>query len=303
MRNAANTLTANYADKVIGKLTGQDEAMRTEAVKSRMSGANIPMDAALAAGVIPTAVPGAIAKVGGGAIARGVTGALAAGAEGGLYGGLSASGADQPVVPGMLTGAGAGVIGQGVAQGGAALLGKASKAIQGIDDSLPPAAQRAVAKITGKTPPFQRVETAVNRAENRGGSAAELRDQFRELSRAGMSDQAKEGINQIVQGDPGTRAARAVSDLANSKVASGLAGASGITLTPEGIAAAAAIPTVGYIASKAANQGTQASVEALRRMMLMQPAYPGLLSQKGAAQLGRAGGMSIFDLLGQGQGE
>src|SRR4051812_1076210 len=72
VRSGADRLTFGMLDKMIGG----NAAMETKARRSRMSGADVLGDAALSAAALPTAVPRAMAAVGGGPAIRAITGLL-----------------------------------------------------------------------------------------------------------------------------------------------------------------------------------------------------------------------------------
>lgn len=284
-RVGANAATLGFADKAIGALTGNDEAMRTAAVRSRMGGAQIPADI-MGSLALPTGVPGAVAKIGGGGLVRGATGLLAGAGEGAVQGGVQAYNQDKPVIEGALPGAIGGGVGQTIASAVKGITNPIAKWWTGASDALPPP---SVLNAAGKgSQPIKRVESASARAEQRGGSASAYKDEFGNISTSGKTfpPDIKEGIDRVVRGDPGTKAAQITSNIANK--AAFAAPAIGFSSPPMALASTLGLPVAGAAAKFAAGQGTKQAVEDLRRQLLSKPKFQGPISNAAASRISRA---------------
>ena len=180
VRTAADTLSGGYADKMTDymkpPIPGEpSQAQITKAIRSRMSGADIGADAALAVAAAPTAVPRVVGMLGGGTIARGVTGLAAAAGEGGVLGGISAAGHDQPVGEGVVQGALAGTGGQAVAKAVTKPVNAVANWWSGANKALPPLTKEQFArasKFVGDDPATKAFSAVGNVADKIPGMAA-----------------------------------------------------------------------------------------------------------------------------------
>lgn len=286
-RTTADFLTAGQLDKMLGG----ENAARTEAARSRAGGADVAASAVSALG-LPTAVPRIAAAVGGGPIARGLVGTGVAGVEGGAQGAIQAAGHDRPIGPEAAGGAVLGGLAQGAAGAMSAPVNWLAKQF-GIN-ALPQAVQipkhpkAAKGQWESVPTPFQRVEHAAAKA---GDDPAKIVREAKKISPTGMAEEEASLLRQVQQGDPGTKAARAIRDAMHGRFGQAMTGGGLIGAITTGnipLMAASVAPLVaGPLASQSAKMGTRESMEALRRAMRGQSKYEGMLSPKAQAKMGQ----------------
>src|SRR3954468_3627287 len=90
LNQVAHGITAGLFDKGFDAVTGKNSADETAAGADRMGPVATVIARASGAVMLPSAVPRAVAAVGGGPLVRGLVGAGTAGLEGGAYGGVNA---------------------------------------------------------------------------------------------------------------------------------------------------------------------------------------------------------------------
>ena len=173
-------------------------------------------------------------------------------------------------------------------------------------------ARKAAEKEAAKLTPAEEVYEASRRGVLRGrsgiwrGRAETMPEAFLELAQdpkrfAKFTPEQQAAIEKTIRRDPGTRLAQRIGRFGTS--ASGLFGtpAAGIAASFGGVGGplAAAIglagPVSGVLGRTLANQGTDASVEALKRIILNKPKFKGPLSKKDRVDLGRVLGEHYED--------
>ena len=289
-RSALDTFTMGgvdkFADYMSPPASGQpSQGDITRAVRSRMGGADIGAD--IAAGVAqPSAVPGLVARMGGAPLVRKGVGLLGSALEGGAYGAGSALGHDENAASGAISGAAGGMLGRTIADTLAYPVNKVAKWWTGASDALP--ISGGATRVTKKTSPEKRVETAVARAERDGGRPSDYREQFEAVRKSGMPGFSKKEVDmvqQIIEGDPGTKLARYGASNLTAATGAFTGAVTGAHSPLAGLLLAGTVPLGGIMAGKLAGQGKMQSVEALRRAMLGKPKYEGILAAKGKKRI------------------
>lgn len=136
-RTLLDDATFGFLDKGVSLMTGRNEGAITEAIRSRMSGADIP--GAIGLGMLtPTGTARAVGYMGGGPIARHLVGGTVGAAEGAAQGALSAAGHDQDMAKGAAFGAAAFPVTQAIVGPLSAGANKIAKWWKGAKDELPP---------------------------------------------------------------------------------------------------------------------------------------------------------------------
>ena len=301
-RVAADALTMGFFDKMLGG----DEGMKTAASRSRMGGADIPIDILSTAMALPTAVPKAIKYMGGGPAARWLTGTAASGAEGGVVGGLSAAG-HQREAPGGAdvgpsTGGGiiTGALGGGIGHQLGAGINKAANWWTGAN-AVPQGIRSKITQLpAGQKNPSaaDRINVVANTAESRSSVMDDplalqtrYKHGFEELLRDTPSKvfnpEQKAAIRRITQDEPATKLTRGAGELLGDKLAIGSAGAGigvGTGVVP------AALTIAGMLGSSRAlkgisSGGTEEAVADMRRLLAKKLRTEGPLSRENQARL------------------
>jgi hypothetical protein len=311
-RVGADALTFGFLDK----LMGGDEAMKTTAARSRMGGADIPIDILAAIGAIPTAVPKAVAKMGGGPAARWLTGTTTAGAEGGVVGGLQAAGHQQDapggatvgpsVGEGVVTGALGGAAGQQIGAG----VNKAANWYTGAN-AVPQGIRSKITMLPqGQKNPSaaDRINVAANTAESKASvmddplaQQSRYRKNFEELLRESPSKTfnpaQKSMMQRIIKEEPATKVSRGLGDFLGDKLAIGSAGiGAGVGVSPVVGALVAGGFWGGSRALKGMSSGgTQEAVDDLRRLLAKKTRTEGPLSARNQGRLTKGVRQGVLD--------
>ena len=288
----ADTGTFGFGAKGVKALTGFDAPAHAEAISNNMGLAGTALDIATMARFLPTAVPKAMAWMGGGPAARVLTGTGAAATEGGVVGGLQAAGHDQDVGTGALLGAGGGAAGQQV--GG--ILNRANKWIRGIDDSVPQGIRSKLTVLPNNASATDKVTVAANQA----GSKARLSDdplQWQTNTESAMekllrteprsfTPAQRSMMNKVVDEDPATKASRMFGNMLTDKLAVGGAGLGvGFANPIAGIAMAGGMLGGGRALKGVSAGGTKEAMDDLLREMRGRAKYQGPLSPEKIAEI------------------
>jgi hypothetical protein len=269
--------------------------------------------------MLPSAVPRAVAAVGGGPLMRTLTGAGTAGLEGGAYGGVNAYTEGNDVPTGVLAGGVGGAVGQGVAQPVGTGVNKVVKMVKGVDDAAPK--NSMVVLPTGRTPtPLDYVNVAAAKADAVGarkGAEAGQEAQRREFAKLlGPQSKAidpatgkaserftptqKERMRAITEGDFGTNTAEAFGDLLKNKLLAGAfgggVGAASGGIIP-GILTTGATMGGGKIMTADSAKATQEAVDSLRQLMYKKKPFRGPMTPDRARTIGQGVGYLARDPL------
>jgi len=335
LTQVAHGITAGLFDKGADLVTGGKSSEGSEEAAARIGPTGTAAARIGGAVMLPSAVPRAVAAVGGGPLMRGITGAGVAGVEGGVYGGINA--ATGPVDPvtrepitsipaGILGGTVGGAVGQQVGQGVANLANRGVKAYRGVNDAAPLNSMTVLP--TGRTPsPLDYVNVAAAKAEavgaRKGTAEAQQQAQRDNFDRLLTGKESKvidpatgkasnrftktqqDRMRDIVKGDPGTRQAENAGDLLKNKLfLGGLGGGVGAStgLIP-GLLAAGGSMGAGKALTLDSAKATQEAVDRLRQLMYKKTPFKGPMSPTRARTFGQGAGyggmLAIEDYLGQ----
>ena len=296
LRRMEDTLTMGIMDKAFDWATGSNKAtaQTAEAALRNPKAVNVAADV-VGGAMMPTAVPGLVAKVGGGPAARAITGVLGGGAEGAATGAVGALTRGENPAEGALEGGLVGGGAQGLVQGANAAI----KGVLGKSDKVPPTSITIMPRGKAATP-AARVEVAVNKAQSkaamRDSPLAEQSEYKRAFERLSTGKyKGKYGPDEITQmrkiaeGDVGTNLPRVVGGILSDKLAAGgLGTAAGIGGGPlAGLATGGAMLGAGRVLKGVSAGGTEEAVQDLRRMMTGTPKNKGPLSAEEQARLAR----------------
>lgn len=301
-RVGADSLTFGFLDRMLGG----DEAMKTKSARSRMGGADIPLDIATMGMALPTAVPKIIAKMGGGPVARTLTGTTAAGVEGGVVGGLDAAGHERDTGSGVVTG----ILGGAGAQQIAPLINKGWKAFRGIDDSVPAGIRSKITSLPAKgASSTDKVIVARNDAASRAKvsddpmavqtmTKSNIESLLRKDSKSFNKEQ-RAAMENVINDAPATKLSRLGGELMSDKmVASGIGIGTGALSNPLiGLAASGGILAGGRLLKEVSKGGTKEAMDDLVRLMHKKKRYPGLLSAENSGMVMKGGREGVLDLM------
>lgn len=316
MRTGADALTFGVADRVASALPGSgdyaEEARKTAEARTRMTGADLPIDilSMWATGkAMPTAAPTVSKLIGGPAAVRAGTSGLVAGAETAALGAGEAAVRGDDVVGGAETGAIAGILGSSAAKLVERGVGAAKRF---MGSGTPPKAVESPVPVKPNRRPTKAQKAAQAAAEARGESVTAFDDAITNAKRhaggatSSGTDRALTSeletllenkdissrftpdelaaLNRIIKGDPAVRAGRQVGKLATpqSMVSSGFGGA-GIGLAGNPVLGgilAGGVPTAGIAGRMVADKGALSLAKQASDMIHnVPPKKPGISSE------------------------
>lgn len=290
-RTGLDAFSSGLIDKGLGYFTGEDEGMRTQAQRARMGTAAIPAEV-LGAVMGPTTVPRLVKAIGGGPAARTATGVLGSGAEGAVVGGVDAATHDEPVVEGILSGAGMGATGQALGS----VVNRVGKWWRGPDPQAPNYAQTVLPKAPTARDYANVAATETAQAVRKGEPLPQAaRREFSDLNIGDpgkkFSKSQKEMLDKIVEGDPATNTYSKVGSLLSNPLIGIAAGGSTVGFGADPIMGAATglgLMAGPRIAKSMARGGTQEAINDLRRSVYHIPKKDDPLSEEDKARFARA---------------